>query len=62
MENVKLEVGSTIAYMFLVVFVVLKLAGTITWSWWWVLSPMWITLAVSVIVLSIVRIIEDYSK
>jgi hypothetical protein len=24
------------------VFVALKLAGVVTWSWWWVLSPMWI--------------------
>lgn len=24
-----------------VVFVVLKLVGTISWSWWWVLSPVW---------------------
>lgn len=23
-----------------IVFVVLKLCGVITWSWWWVLSPM----------------------
>ena len=25
-----------------VVFVVLKLCKVITWSWWWVLSPLWI--------------------
>ena len=25
-----------------IVFIVLKLVGTITWSWWWVLSPLWI--------------------
>lgn len=25
-----------------IVFVVLKLIGTIAWSWWWVFSPMWI--------------------
>ena len=25
-----------------IVFVVLKLLGMITWSWWWVLSPIWI--------------------
>jgi hypothetical protein len=25
------------------VFLVLKLAGAITWSWWWALSPLWIT-------------------
>lgn len=26
----------------LIVFIVLKLVGTIDWSWWWVLSPAWI--------------------
>jgi hypothetical protein len=25
-----------------VLFVGLKLGGSITWSWWWVLSPLWI--------------------
>ena len=25
------------------VFLVLKLAGAIDWSWWWVLSPLWIS-------------------
>lgn len=26
-----------------VAFIVLKLTGVIAWSWWWVLSPIWIT-------------------
>ena len=25
-----------------IVFIVLKLVGTIDWSWWWVLAPFWI--------------------
>lgn len=25
-----------------IVFVILKLANIITWSWWWVLAPLWI--------------------
>lgn len=25
-----------------IVFIILKLTGNITWSWWWVLCPMWI--------------------
>ena len=29
-----------------VLFVGLKLTGFIAWSWWWVLSPLWIPLAV----------------
>jgi hypothetical protein len=29
-----------------IVFVVLKLTGYIAWSWWWVLSPLWIPAAI----------------
>lgn len=25
-----------------IVFITLKLCGVIAWSWWWVLSPLWI--------------------
>jgi hypothetical protein len=25
-----------------IVFLVLKLCGVITWSWWWVTAPLWI--------------------
>lgn len=28
--------------MLTVAFVVLKLCNVINWSWWWVLSPLWI--------------------
>jgi len=28
-----------------IAFVVLKLCDVIDWSWWWVVSPFWITLA-----------------
>jgi len=31
-----------------IVFIVLKLTGFINWSWWWVLSPLWISLALVV--------------
>lgn len=29
-----------------IVFIVLKLTGYIAWSWWWVLSPLWLPLVV----------------
>lgn len=32
-----------------IVFIVLKLTKVIAWSWWWVLSPMWIPLAIAVL-------------
>jgi len=28
------------------IFIVLKLTGSITWSWWWVLCPLWAPLAI----------------
>lgn len=30
------------------ILIVLKLVGAISWSWWWVLSPFWISLFVFV--------------
>lgn len=27
-----------------IVFIVLKLTHVISWSWWWVFSPIWISL------------------
>lgn len=32
-----------------IVFIALKLIGNIDWSWWWVLSPLWISLILAVI-------------
>jgi len=34
--------GVGIWTVLLVVFVTLKLAGLVAWSWFWVLSPVWI--------------------
>lgn len=34
-----------------IVFIVLKLLKVITWSWWWVLSPLWISTGLAIITL-----------
>ena len=36
-----------------IVFIVLKLLGKIDWSWWWVLSPIWISIVLVVLILGI---------
>lgn len=36
-----------------IAFVVLKLCNVITWSWWWVLSPIWITAALVIVVIGV---------
>lgn len=40
-----------------IVFVTLKLLGKIDWSWWWVLSPLWIGLSVTLTILLIIGIV-----
>lgn len=43
------------------VFIVLKLCKVISWSWWWVLSPLWISAALVVFLFLIVIIIAFFS-
>lgn len=33
-----------------IAFVVLKLTGHIDWSWFWVLSPIWITVDLAILI------------
>jgi Flp pilus assembly protein TadB len=33
-----------------VAFIVLKLLDKIAWSWWWVLSPIWIPIAIVIVI------------
>lgn len=40
-----------------IVLIVLKLLGEITWSWWWVLSPLWIPASIGILILVIMLII-----
>jgi hypothetical protein len=41
-----------------VAFIVLKLTEVIDWSWWWVLSPLWIGLAIVLFFLLIIGIVK----
>ena len=36
-----------------IAFIVLKLTEVIDWSWWWVLSPLWIPLVLVICILLI---------
>lgn len=37
-----------------VAFIVLKLCHVIDWSWWWVLSPFWISFGILLVILIVV--------
>lgn len=40
-----------------IVFIVLKLTGVISWSWLWVLAPIWIPVAIILAMLLVVLIV-----
>jgi len=40
-----------------VLFIGLKLTGYISWSWWWVLSPLWISALLAIVILGFAFII-----
>lgn len=54
-NNVRGGIGFT--GLLTIVFIVLKLTDIINWSWLWVLSPLWISLALILLVNVIVLIV-----
>lgn len=44
--------GIGFAGLLTIVFITLKLLGTIQWSWWWVLSPAWISAIIVLLILA----------
>ena len=50
--------GVTVLDVLAIVFIVLKIIGVINWSWWWVLSPIWIGLLLVIIVVIIMFVLK----
>jgi len=42
-----------------ILFIALKLTGFIRWSWLWVLSPLWISLAIRLVLALIIAAIDS---
>lgn len=47
--EVKVKNDSCLPTALLILFITLKLCHVISWSWWWVFSPVWIPLIVVII-------------
>jgi Transmembrane Fragile-X-F protein len=46
----------SLSLVIFVVFLTLKLSGVIDWSWWWVISPLWLPFALVLAVIGIISI------
>ena len=55
--NYSLGFGTPLCFITTLVFLVLKLTHVIDWDWWWIFAPLWIPIAVSLIVIIIFSII-----
>ena len=56
MDNKRATLG--IADVLAIIFVVLKLIGVIEWSWIWVLSPIWISVILMLVIVGIGKLFE----
>lgn len=59
MSKEKISISFSGTSLLSVAFIVLKLCNVIDWSWWWVLAPIWIPIALVVILLILKFIVED---
>lgn len=56
------NVGVGFTGLLTVLFIGLKLGGAIDWSWWWVISPVWITIGIAVVIFGIAWIIHVFNR
>lgn len=54
--------GTGFTGLLTIVFIVLKLTHMIDWSWWWVLSPIWILVALILLILLVAFLIGVISE
>lgn len=57
MSNQNTGGGIGLCGVLFIVFLILKLVGTITWSWWWVTAPLWGPVAVGLAVMALFLLI-----
>lgn len=62
MNNTTQSGGIGFCGLLTIAFIVLKLTGYIDWSWWWVVSPIWIPIALIIAVYLICAIISCFFK
>lgn len=54
--------GLSLCSLLTVAFVVLRLCKVIDWSWWWVLSPLWMPWAIAFAVMGTIGTIVVAAK
>lgn len=62
MSNKNITISFPTLTVLFIVFLILKLTETITWSWWWVTAPLWFPFALLVAFFVIVFLVLFFIK
>ncbi len=61
-QKTNVSAGAGFLSLLTILFIGLKLTGHITWSWWWVLAPLWMQLALLLIIIIVLLIVTGISE
>lgn len=59
-RNRAADTGVSLSTVLVIVFLVLKLTDNITWSWIWVFSPWWISVALVVVLVFLIVLARGF--
>ena len=61
-KKTETKVGLGFSEALTILFIALRLCGVIDWPWLWVVSPIWITLALIAVIAIIIVAIEAFTR
>ena len=54
--------GAGFSALLAILFIGLKITGNIDWSWWWVLAPLWIPVALLLCIVIVAYLVIYFSS
>ena len=57
-KNIQIGCISPLSVIVFLAFFYAKISDKIDWSWWWIFSPLWIPLLITIIIFSIIFILK----
>lgn len=53
--NINISIDFTFSLILTIIFMVLKQLNIINWAWYWIISPIWITIIITIITFIILK-------
>lgn len=56
-KSISISIGGGFSGLLTIAFIVLKLCNVIDWPWIWVLSPLWISFALFLVIVAVIALV-----